>query len=229
MCYSIRRPHGPPPSLSSYIIHTNYLICNAYLLSDRRARGLIRLLVLIFSLFASFFSFSLYVLFLLFLTILHDPACPLLHHTLHTPHLDLSSYTNHIFKSLVLFFLFHVHQDIISQFCCYLPLNLNLFLPYVHCSCPACPLIAQLISLLHFQTIFSPLVSLLLAHFPHDMMSIVVITSSSNRQDQTLSPSIALFPRFASICFDSQARDANVTFVYTLCSHPCFVLFPLYL
>lgn len=139
MCCSIHRPHGPPPSLSSYIIHTNYLICNAYLLSDRRARGLIRLLVLIFFTLASFFSFSLYVLFLLFLTILHDPACPLLHHTLHTPHLDLSSYTNHIFKSLVLFFLFHVHQDITSQFCCHLPLNLNLFLPYVHCSRPACP------------------------------------------------------------------------------------------
>lgn len=39
------------------------------------------------------------------------------------------------------------------------------------------------------------------AHFPHDMMSIVMITSSSKRQDQTLSTSIAL--SLASLPFAS--------------------------
>lgn len=125
----------------SFIIHHTYQLSYLQCISPiRSARARLNQTACVnFFTFASFFSFSLYVLFLLFLTILHDPACPLLHHTLHTPHLDLSSYTNHIFKSLVLFFLFQVHQDITSQFCCHLPLNLNLFLPYVHCSRPACP------------------------------------------------------------------------------------------
>lgn len=125
----------------SFIIHHTYQLSYLQCISPiRSARAWLNQTACV-NFFHSrfFFSFSLYVLFLLFLTILHDPACPLLHHTLHTPHLDLSSYTNHIFKSLVLFFLFHVHQDITSQSCCHLPLNLNLFFPYVHCSRPACP------------------------------------------------------------------------------------------
>lgn len=54
--------------------------------------------------------------------------------------------------SLVSFFLLHVRQDIASQFSYQFFLNFILFLPYALFP-PGISLIAQLISLLHFQTI----------------------------------------------------------------------------
>lgn len=102
--------------------------------------------------------------------------------------------------SLVSFSYFTCVRTLLHSFPIIFFLNFILFLPYALFP-PGISLIAQLISLLHFQTIFFLSRFSSSAHFPHDMMSIVVITSSSNRQDQTLSPSIPL--SLASLPFAS--------------------------